>query len=367
MEGMASGGWTRIGRPGLQARGSLREPPSELEEGDECYFLHAYRVGAEPDPGGGTSLIRDFKIGAGTSGYPARKRWKEEACRRFAQDLAEILSHGRSVSCVPTSRRRDDPAYDPRFEMLADCLGACREDLVFESQLAVAQSRPPAHEGGPRQPERIRRSLAWTGLRRSTDSIALVDDVITTGASFKACQAMFAEHGVGVVGYFWGMSVPALRSWPPYSRQGFGMNLGLRLVLLAIVASLGAGCSTLQVSRLDAGVAKKDRRVFVERRLADGRGIDRLIADELGRLGYTASSGARTMMPLDTDLLVSYDDQWIWDFNTYLIQLDVTARNARTDKVVGGGRCNRPSMAFGAPAQKLVHDLLARVFPPQAP
>jgi len=196
--------WRRLGRVCPRPR------PAALDDADECYYLHEYLVAQAPDASGGTSLIRDFKLNPASPGYERRRHWKEEACRDFSLALSEALPWGFPVCHVPSSKRPGDPGHDPRFAMLFDCLGACRPDLRLEAPLAIAQSQRAAHEGGPRSRRRFLEILRWRGLRHPAPVIAIVDDVVTTGAHFKACQHMLVAHGVGrVIGLFWGLAMEA--------------------------------------------------------------------------------------------------------------------------------------------------------------
>ena len=85
-------------------------------------------------------------------------------------------------------------------------------------------------------------------------------------------------------------------------------------------------------------------------------------ARQLREMGYDSSSGALTMMPSGTELIVSYEDMWTWDFNTYMIEIDMAVRSARTDKILAVGHYNRPSMVFGRPPTSMIHDLLVKLF-----
>jgi len=133
------------------------------------------------------------------------------------------------------------------------------------------------------------------------------------------------------------------------------------MVALAAGAILG-GCaqiSTRSIPKSDIGHYK---RIFVEQRLADNYGVADAMTTELRNMGYDASDGALTMMPGDTDLIVSYDDMWTWDFNRYLIEFDVQVRAAHTDKILAVGHYYRPSMVFGHPPASMIRELLAKLF-----
>jgi hypothetical protein len=66
-----------------------------------------------------------------------------------------------------------------------------------------------AHLGGVRDPSSFYDNLAWSGIGPSNGAIVLIDDVITSGSRFKACQRLLVEKvpGILVYGLFWAKSV----------------------------------------------------------------------------------------------------------------------------------------------------------------
>jgi hypothetical protein len=135
------------------------------------------------------------------------------------------------------------------------------------------------------------------------------------------------------------------------------------IALLALAgAFILAGCSHLSTRSLPKSEIGKFKHIWVEQRLVDNYGIADEIARQLREMGYDSSSGALTMMPNGTELIVSYEDMWTWDFNTYMIEIDMAVRSARTDKILAVGHYNRPSMVFGRPPASMIHDLLAKLF-----
>jgi hypothetical protein len=133
--------------------------------------------------------------------------------------------------------------------------------------------------------------------------------------------------------------------------------------LLALAgALLLTGCTHLVTRSLPNSNVGSYKRIFVEHRLADSYGIADEMARQLREMGYDASSGALTMMPADAELILSYDDMWTWDFNTYMIEIDVQVRSARSDKIIAVGHYYRPSMVFGHPPASMIHELLVKLF-----
>jgi len=132
--------------------------------------------------------------------------------------------------------------------------------------------------------------------------------------------------------------------------------------LLVLAGAVLAGCSHLVTRALPSADIGSYKHIFVEHRLADSYGIADEMARQLTEMGYDASAGALTMMPSNAELVVSYEDMWTWDFNTYMIEIDVQVRNARTDKILAVGHYYRPSMVFGHPPASMIHELLAKLF-----
>ncbi len=136
----------------------------------------------------------------------------------------------------------------------------------------------------------------------------------------------------------------------------------LNAALAVALAALLSGCSSMVTRSLPQSNLSGFRHVFVEHRLADSYGVADEMARQLREMGFDATSGALTMMPRDTDVIVSYEDMWTWDFSTYMIAIDVQVRSARGDKILAVGHYYRPAMVFGHPASAMIHELLAKLF-----
>ena len=131
---------------------------------------------------------------------------------------------------------------------------------------------------------------------------------------------------------------------------------------LALAAVLLSGCSQIVTRTLPESRIGSYHHVFVEHRLADSYGVADEMARQLREMGYDATSGALTMLPQDAEVIVSYEDMWTWDFNTYMIAIDVQVRTAHTDKILAVGHYYRPAMVFGHPPSAMIHELLAKLF-----
>jgi hypothetical protein len=139
-------------------------------------------------------------------------------------------------------------------------------------------------------------------------------------------------------------------------------GIGTRALFALAASALLAGCAHINTRVLPEADIGSYKHIFVEHRLADSFGVADEIARQLQIMGYDAAAGATTMMPQDEDLIVSYDDMWTWDFNSYMIEIDVQVRSARGGKILAVGHYFRPSMVFGHPPADMIHELLVKLF-----
>src|SRR6266700_2959591 len=126
--------------------------------------------------------------------------------------------------------------------------------------------------------------------------------------------------------------------------------------LLALV-----GCQSVTTRRNPAVDVSRYKNFFVERRLSDNHHLDELIAEELRRLGKTATSGPLTMKPDEAEAVVSYTDRWAEDFHRYLIELNIDVRDAHTDKPLTVGRFYQPSITPKNPPE-MIREILTPLF-----
>lgn len=123
-----------------------------------------------------------------------------------------------------------------------------------------------------------------------------------------------------------------------------------------------AGCFSANTAVTDQSVDLRTyRHIYVQSSQNDSNHLDKLLANELVRLGYVASAGVRTMIPDDAQLVISYQSQWNWDFSSYLMQLEITVRDVRTEKQLGYGQIFHSGVKTKSP-EKMVAELLKPMF-----
>ncbi len=116
------------------------------------------------------------------------------------------------------------------------------------------------------------------------------------------------------------------------------------IVLPVLLAFVLAGCTSVHTRRFAHADLTHYHRFFVEHRLNDDRHLDDAIVAELQALGREASAGPLTMMPDNTEVIVTYHDQWAWDFRNYLIQLNIEFRDALRDRPLAYGSYRQPTV-----------------------
>ena len=136
------------------------------------------------------------------------------------------------------------------------------------------------------------------------------------------------------------------------------------ITLLGVLLVLGlcSGCLTrLRADVLPDANLSKDYSYYVQHRFGDERGIDVVLRDQLRRWGRQAESGERESMPDDTDVLVTYEDIWTWDFTMFMVSLDVKFRDPENEAVLASARSTRGSLARKS-AEFMANETIEAIF-----
>lgn len=195
--------------------------PVFLRPGDQCYYAREYISEGGWQASQANQLISNFKKD------PSKRhtyQWphKQRAARQFAEELAGFIPEGSSIMVIPTSKPDDHPEYDPRFDMMIGTLHDLRPDLSMEKPVYRTEACQSLHTGGQRSVEQALRTLGWRGFDgEAPDGIILIDDVITCGTNYKACQRLLRQHcpGIEVCGAFWARTVWLADDEPEWDRD----------------------------------------------------------------------------------------------------------------------------------------------------
>lgn len=142
----------------------------------------------------------------------------------------------------------------------------------------------------------------------------------------------------------------------------YSKNLLLFIPLLVISTLFTSGCATRLDSNVAPGVELKElETIFVKKLPADGRGVEKLIAQELNRMGYQATYGPIVPTDSNFDAIVEYQDKWMWDITMYMLELRVQVLNPKTRFTMASGQSYRTSLVRKSPPE-MVKEVLSEIF-----
>ena len=192
--------WTLIGSEGPR--------PRCLDPDDVCFSAREYISHGGYSAGETNNLVSNLKKEMSKRQLP-EWRYKLDAIEAFARELIGVVQPGQTLCAMPPSRAWGDPEYDPRLHWVLEALQAKVSGLSVVNPVVRVTSAEPSHTGGTRSVEEIVADLKWKGLPSETDLLIVVDDVITTGAHFKAFKTVIAENSpaTDVGGVFWARTV----------------------------------------------------------------------------------------------------------------------------------------------------------------
>jgi hypothetical protein len=182
---------------------------------DDCYFLGEYtaRKGYAFSPA--NNLILNFKKSPstlGTAQWPWKERALQQASTAFRTALNAEFLNGATLVPIPPSKAKADPLYDDR--MIRMLRGIRPQPPVDVRELIVqTESSAAAHDQAVRpRPDEIvaRYRIDPNLLLPAPRGVAICDDVLTTGAHYRAAHTVLlrAFPGVRMIGLFIARRVP---------------------------------------------------------------------------------------------------------------------------------------------------------------
>jgi hypothetical protein len=181
----------------LRKVGELERPDHWfLTDQDDCVFFGEYTARAGYGHSSTNQLIHNLKKKpelAGTPQYVWKGRAIETIGRAIRLNLRAEALPQIAVVPIPPSKPIGAPGHDDRMVRVARAIGA---DVDVREALVTAQPREAAHIlQNHRDPDALRGTLALVPgkLARPPALTILLDDVLTTGCSFKVCKALLGE------------------------------------------------------------------------------------------------------------------------------------------------------------------------------
>ena len=135
----------------------------------------------------------------------------------------------------------------------------------------------------------------------------------------------------------------------------------IRLALACIAVLLVFGCAKLTASVPPGTELSKVKSFYVVRLPPDNRGINQFIREDLATRGLDATTGPESARPNAVDVIVTYEDRWMWDITMYMLSLNVTFRHPDTNTLLASGQSYRPSLERKEP-REMVKEVLDEIF-----
>ncbi|MQW86391.1 hypothetical protein [Sinorhizobium saheli] len=192
----------------LRMVGDLERPDHfYLDDTDRCAYFGDYTARAGFAHSYTNQIISNLKkspLVRHTAQWPHKEKAIVTIGAAVANNVATNGWQNTAFVPMPSSKRPDSPEYDDRMVQVARAMG---HNADVRELLYTAVERNAMHTSAERRdPDALRASLAvnhqLTGNPRP--HVVLLDDVLTTGCSFKVCKEMIAEiwPGTQVTGVF---------------------------------------------------------------------------------------------------------------------------------------------------------------------
>ena len=132
----------------------------------------------------------------------------------------------------------------------------------------------------------------------------------------------------------------------------------------AIIISLlvlSSGCASIESTRIPGSSLENIETLYVQRLSPDQRGVEKIIADELTKMGLTSLYGDSDISPVPVDALVTYQDNWQWDITMYMLRLSIQIRDPNTKSLLAEAESYRPSLQRKSP-NFMAREVLESIF-----
>ena len=196
----------------------MRHDHVYLSDDDDCYFIGEYTARMGYAYSATNNLILNFKKGMDRQGspeWPYKARAIGEAAEAFRVALEPMGQNALDKITfvpVPPSKAKDDELYDDRLTRM---LNLIRPEPKLDVREIVLQrySTDAAHSSEVRPgPDEIQNmyEIAEELAQPGPDMIAVVDDVLTTGAHYRAVLSVLSARfpGTKITGLFIARRVP---------------------------------------------------------------------------------------------------------------------------------------------------------------
>jgi hypothetical protein len=192
--------------------GLTRPDHHHLNAGDTCLFLGEYTARKGFSFSATNQLVLNFKKSVDRRGRPEwqhKERAILEVGHAFAGAIQAAWLASVTLVPIPPSKQKDDPLYDDRMLRAIPAV----QPLDIRELLVQRQTMEAAHDADVRpNPDQIAAGyqIDETLCQAAPSTIALFDDVITTGAHFVAARRVLQLRfpQARIFGFFIARRVP---------------------------------------------------------------------------------------------------------------------------------------------------------------
>lgn len=132
------------------------------------------------------------------------------------------------------------------------------------------------------------------------------------------------------------------------------------LILGALLVTSGCAINRATALQTPGTDMSKVKVFYVVKSSEDKRDVDKLIKDQLVKMGFTATSGPE-MPPYKADAVVTYKDKWFWDITMYMLELTITLKNPTNNFPMAVGNSYHTSLTRKSP-EEMVEEVLTNIF-----
>ena len=183
---------------------SSRNVQHLIEQDDWCLHVGEYTAGRDWSFSAANQFVINIKKHP-TNSNQSELEYKDRAIRKASWCLSRVINadwiaNNITFVPIPPSKALSDPAYDSRILQVCEGIREHHPAVHVLDLLSQSQSREALHfsstSASQRSPDLIHPNLQVSPalFDEPRQTIALVDDIITSGASFKACQNKLREH-----------------------------------------------------------------------------------------------------------------------------------------------------------------------------
>ncbi len=193
----------------LRIIGDLERPDHwHLEADDQCAFFGEYTPREGWRYSATNQLILNLKkrpsVARGTPQWPHKLKAIRDVAAAIRSSLTPEALATSLFAPIPSSKTPDHPDFDPRMLTVARAIGTPARAAEV---LRTTVDRLAMHESADRRdPDALEATLEVlpSAIPADIERIFLLDDMITTGCSFRVCKTLLQPHVAGkpIIGLF---------------------------------------------------------------------------------------------------------------------------------------------------------------------